>query len=64
MNYIITVKVDNEVTGRIGPFDAECVADMYIDYHLIKSMPSATFCVEQLTSPSEMLNILKNVKTT
>lgn len=58
--YIIIIKVDNKRIGIVGPFDAECVADMYVDRFLAKWMPNATFTVEKLISPERMYMAIGN----
>jgi hypothetical protein len=56
--YLVEIKVDGIVTGRVGPFDAECVADMYCSAHLEPAFPDATFYITDMDSPASFLNVL------
>lgn len=57
-NWIILIAVDGVRTGEVGPFDAECVADMYVDGYLKPAMPNSTFTILELTSPQKMFEML------
>ncbi len=49
--WMIEITVDGTVTGRVGPFDAECMADMYCAGYLEPAMPAAKFLITDLDDP-------------
>lgn len=58
--YIIEIKIDGTVSGHVGPFDAECVADMYCDTYLVPNMPAATFQIIELTNPGWLVDVMQD----
>lgn len=56
--WIILITVNGDRTGEVGPFDAECVADMYVEGYLKPAMPEAIFLILELTSPQAMFEAL------
>jgi hypothetical protein len=53
-NWMIEITVDGCITGRVGPFDAECVADMYCAGYLEPAMPNAKFLITDLDDPEKL----------
>jgi hypothetical protein len=60
MNYIIQIKVEETVTGYVGPFLNEDAADTYCKLSLEPKMPGAKFYISDVIDPSEFLVLLVN----
>ena len=64
--WIAEIKVDGEITGRVGPFDCEGVADMFSQNYLEPKMlrnadgqeTDAVILIARLDSPQKMLKDL------
>lgn len=49
--------VGGEITGRVGPFETEAEADVYVS-EIQPRMPGARFLIAQLDSPASLKEAL------
>jgi len=60
--WIITIKVNQDVTGTVGPFPDEETADRYCRIYLEPNLKGSTFHMSDLENPEQFIrDLLKSI---